>query len=220
MGVFIVVGLGNFGFNAVRALKERGHQVIAVDRDKSVVQAVKPYAVQAIEGDASDKDIFRALGLEGVDAGIVSLGEKMEASMLVAMYLKDLGVRHLIVKAFTEDHARILRKIGVDEVILPEKDMACSLVERLSAPSILGEFHILKGYSILDTRTPKQFLGKTLGDIDLRNRFGVSVILIQRGTEVLTGPCAEDVVLEGDIMVLLGKDEEIEAFKRFSQSKK
>lgn len=217
MGVFVVVGLGNFGFNAVKALNERGHQVIAVDRDKSVVQAIKPYAAQAIEGDASDKDIFKTLGLEGVDAGIVSLGEKMDASMLVALYLKEMGVRHLIVKAFTEDHARVLRKIGVDEVILPEKDMAYSLVERLSVPNILGEFHILKGYSILDTKAPKEFWGKSLEKLAIRDRFAISIILIQRGSEVLAGPYADDVILEGDIMVLLGKDEDMEAFKRFSQ---
>lgn len=220
MGIFVVVGLGNFGFNAARALNEKGHQVIAVDRDKSVVQAVKPYVAQAVEGDASDKDLFKALGLEGVDAGIVSLGEKMDASMLVALYLKEMGVRHLIVKAFTEEHARVLKKIGVDEVILPEKDMAYSLADRLTVSSILGEFHILKNYSILDTKAPKDFWGKNLDKLELRSRFGISVILIQRGSEVLAGPCSEDIISEGDIMVLLGKDEGIEKFKRYSQGKK
>lgn len=220
MGVFVVVGLGSFGFNAAKALKERGHQVIAVDSDNSVVQAVKPYAVQAVVGNAADRDIFKAMGLEGVDAGIVSLGEKMDASMLVALYLKEMGVRHLIVKAFTEEHARVLKKIGVDEVILPEKDMAYSLAERLSAPSFLGEFHILKGYSILDTMAPKEFWNKSLDKLALPKKFGIHVILIQRGSEVLAAPCAADLILEGDILVLLGKDEEIEKFKRYSQGKK
>ena len=220
MGVFVVVGLGSFGFNAAKALKERGHQVIAVDSDKDVVQAVKPYAVQAVVGNAADKDIFKSMGLEGVDAGIVSLGEKMDASMLVALYLKEMGVRHLIVKAFTEEHARVLKKIGVDEVILPEKDMAYSLAERLSTPSFLGEFHILKGYSILDTKPPREFWDKSLDQLALPKKFGIHVILMQRGNEVLPAPCATDLILEGDILVLLGKDEEIEKFKRYSQGKK
>ena len=216
---FAVIGLGHFGFNAARKLYEDGHDVIAIDISKNRVQEMKESSSQAIVADVSDRETLEAIGINDVDVAVVSLGGKLDASILVTLYLKEMGIREIIVKAITDDHAKVLKMVGASDVVFPEKDMAIRLAERLSSPTVLDQVEFMEGYSVVEIEAPKSFHGADLISVDIRNKFGLSVVLIKKkgeGGEVLVAPKATDKIEEGDVLVLLGEDENIEKFKAIS----
>lgn len=216
---FAVIGLGHFGFNVAKRLYEDGHEVIAVDVDRDVVQEVKDFSSQAILADASERETLEVVGIEDVDVAVVSLGEKLDASILVTLHLKEMGIKQIVVKALTDDHAKVLRLVGATDVVFPEKDMAIRIAERLSSPTVLDQVEFMEGYSVVEIEAPKRFRGVALRDADIRHKYGLSVVLIKRsGPEgaVLIAPKATDVIGEGDILVLLGEDALIEKFKELS----
>lgn len=216
---FAVIGLGHFGFNVAKKLYEDGHDVIAIDLNKELVQEVKESSSQAIVADVSERDTLESIGVQDVDVAVVSLGEKLDASILVTLYLKEMGVEQIIVKALTDDHAKVLKMIGATELVFPEKDMAIRVAERLSTPTVLDQIEFMDGYSVVEIEAPKQFWGVALNKAEIRNQYGLSVVLIRKKGEkgaVLVGPKATDIMSEGDILVLLGADDDIEKFKTLS----
>lgn len=216
---FAVIGLGHFGLNVAKRLYEDGHDVIAIDLNKELVQEVKESSSQAIVADVSERDTLESIGVQDVDVAVVSLGEKLDASILVTLYLKEMGVGQIIVKALTDDHAKVLKMIGATELIFPEKDMAIRVAERLSTPSVLDQIEFMDGYSVVEIEAPKQFWGVALREAEIRNEYGLSVVLIRKRGEkeaILVAPKATDIMSEGDILVLLGADDDIEKFKSLS----
>ncbi|MBE9504821.1 MAG: TrkA family potassium uptake protein [Proteobacteria bacterium] len=216
---FAVIGLGHFGSSAARKLYEDGHDVIAIDINKNRVQDIKESSSQAIVADVSERETLEAIGINDVDVVIISLGEKLDASILVTLYLKEMGIKEIVVKAITDDHAKILKILGATDVVFPEKDMAIRVAERLSSPTVLDQIEFMEGYSVVEIEAPKSFHGADLISADIRNRYGLSVILIRKkgeGGEVLVTPKATDKIEEGDILVLLGEDANIEKFKAVS----
>ena len=127
---YTVIGLGNFGFYMTKTLFEEGHDVIALDRDEERVQKIQPYCSQAILGDATQKDMIATLGLEDMDAVVIGMGGNANAATLITLYLKELGVKQIVVKATNEDHGKILVRVGANRVIYPEKDMAVKVAEK------------------------------------------------------------------------------------------
>ena len=213
---FAVIGLGHFGFNVARRLFEEGHEVIAIDMNKNLVQDVKDYCSQSIVADVSERETLEALGIDGVDVAVVSLGEKLDASILATLYLKEMGIREIVVKALTDDHAKVLKLIGATETVFPEKDMGVRIAERLSSPTVLDQVEFMEGYSVVDIEAPEKFWGLSLREADIRQLYGLSVVLIRRkGAKrgVLIAPRATDKIEEGDVLVLIGEDELIEKFK-------
>ncbi len=219
MRKFAVIGLGSFGFNVAKRLYEDGHEVIAIDFDKDIVQEIKEESSQAILTDASERENLEAVGISDIDVAVVSLGEKLDASILVTLYLKEMGIEKIVVKALTEDHAKVLKKIGATDIIFPERDMAIRVAERLSSPTVIDQVEFMEGYSVVEIETPKQFWGVALNDAAIRHTHGLSVVLIKRKGKdgaVLIAPKATDVIGEGDILVLLGEDSLIEKFKELT----
>lgn len=214
---FCVIGLGNFGFHAANELFQQGHEVIAIDMDKEKVQQIQDCCTYAIMADAANKEFLRAQGIGEVDAVIVSTGQRSHLSTLITLYLKELKVPKILVKAINEDHGRILEKIGATEIIFPEKEMARKTARSLSHPNVLEFIPLAEDYSISESAPPSHFLGKTLADLGLRNKFHVMVIAIKDvlTDEFIIAPPANHVIKDSDLLVLVGKTEDLNrAMKR------
>lgn len=208
---FAVLGLGKFGFYLARRLYEQGHEVIAVDVDKEIVQNIKDYSTQAIIADATSKDTLLSLGIEEVDTAVVSLGTRMDHSILVTLHLKEIGLKDIVVKAITEDHRKILEIIGATQVIFPEKDMAEKLATSLSSRNIMDYLELAPGFSIMELAPSPAFIGKTIKDLQFRNTYGVQIIAIKEliPEKMNLVPAPDSVIKESDILVVMGSDEDL-----------
>ena len=211
----IVVGLGIFGFNIAKELYENGLEVIAIDKHKETIQKIKDFSTRAILADATDKELLESIGIQEDDVVIVSFGEDLAASTLLTLHLKELNVKEIIVKAPNEDHKRILEKVGATEVIIPEKEMASKVARSLVSPNVLDYIPLSQDYTISEIAPPSSFLGKTIGDLQLRKKHHIGVIASR---DVLTDqiqmiPSADFVIKDSDILVVIGKEQDIQNLK-------
>ena len=209
MGQFALIGIGNFGYYLGSYLYEKGHEVIALDISKSQVQKIKDVVSQAVVADATDREALESLGISQVDAAVVCIGTRMQASILATLHLKELGTKKILAKATSEEHGRILRKVGANEIFFPEKDLAIGLGSRLDNPNMLDYLPFIEGYSIVELAPPKDFIGKTLKELDLINRLGIQVLavkeIVREGPSFI--PRANFQVKDGDALIILGPDE-------------
>jgi len=212
---FAVIGLGKFGFHATKALYEEGNEVMAVDNDKGRVQAIDPHCSEAIVLDATDKESLKALGLENLDGVIVSTGTNIGISILICLYLQEIGVRKILAKALDEDHAKILKRVGASEIIHPERDMAVRISRGLSRPNVLDFIPLADEYDLIQVGPPREFIGKSLKDLNLRAKYNVHVIAIKElvPENFVLIPPANFVIKDSDILVMLGKSEDIKRIK-------
>lgn len=216
MKQFAIIGLGNFGYYLSTHLYEKGHDVLAIDKDPALVQEIKDHVSQAIVADTSDRKTIESLSIKEMDAAVVCIGTNFSASILTTLNLKDIGVDPIYAKALTESQGRILRKIGAREILFPEKDLAITLAERLHDPSLLDYLPSLEGYSIIELDPQKGFVGKELKDLDLINQYGVQVIAVK---EIVSGahnmiPTGKYVLQEGDVLILLGPNDALDSLRK------
>jgi trk system potassium uptake protein TrkA len=214
MARYAVIGLGKFGSTVVRSLYARGHEVIAIDRDRERVQDIRDTSTQAIVADCTDETTLRALGIADADAVIVSLGERMDASILVTLYLQELKVREVVVKALSEDHAKILKLIGATEVVHPERDTARRVARAIGLRSVVEFLPLSADASLVELHLPPGFAGRTLAELDIRRLFRVLVVAIKRGETLLMATSGDERLAEGDVLVLVGRDEDLERVGR------
>lgn len=214
MARYAVIGLGRFGSTLVRSLYQGGHEVLAMDIKPDLVQAVRDDSTQAVIVDARDKLQLKGLGLKDVDWAIVSVGEHLEASTLACFYLKEMGVR-VVARAVSADHGKILEVLGVDEVIYPERDMALRLADRLSHPNLLDYVPLGPEYSIMEVAVPDSFIGKSLQDLQIRNKYRIQIVAIRDAlTDTLNViPKGEDVLKDSDVLVVLGARDDLDRFR-------
>ena len=208
---FAVIGLGSFGFYVAKTLYEMGHEVIAIDEDKTKVENLKDSATHVVHMDAADKENLLAIGIKDMDVVVMSLGPAMEASILTTLFLSEMGVERIIAKALTEDHAKILDAVGATEVIYPEKDMAIKTALRLSNPNILEYLPLVSGLRVEEIAAPEKFIGKSLKELDLRNKYGVQVMAIKEIIPEQTTfmPKADFVIKDSDILIILGEEAQL-----------
>ena len=216
---FAVIGLGRFGFSVAKTLTKYGSEVIAIDRDEERVRKVAEFVSYAVQLDAMDEKALSSVGVQNVDTAIVSIGERTEASILVVMILKEMGIKNIIAKAATTLHGKVLENLGVHRIIYPERDMAVRVAHSLIRPSIVEQLELSEEYSIVELPTPAHLIGKTLKDSQLRGKYRVNLIAIK--TKVTTekgivreiwnvNPVPTDVMEEGDILVIIGLNEDID----------
>ena len=216
MGQFAVIGIGNFGYYLGRHLYEKGHEVLALDVSKMQVEKIKDFVTQAVVADATNRSILESFGLKEMNAAVVSIGTRMQASILATLHLIELGVKRILAKAVSEEHGRILRMIGAHEVIFPEKDQAIGVASKLDNPNILDYLPFIEGYSIVELAPPKEFVGKMLRDLDLINRFGVQVLAVKEvmPDSLVLIPTATFLVKDTDALILLGPDKTLKNFQQ------
>lgn len=209
---FAVIGLGSFGSNIAKTLYERGHDVLAIDKDKSKIEEAKSFSSQAVLTDASEMENLEALEVRGMDVVVVSLGEAMEASILTVLHLHEMGVKRIVAKASTEDHGKILEAVGVTEIINPEKDMAIRTALKLISPAILECLPLMSGISIQEIAPPDRFIGKSLRELDLRNKYEIQVLAVRELVPERTVyiPKADFVIKDSDILIVMGDEKKLE----------
>ncbi|NQU95672.1 MAG: TrkA family potassium uptake protein [Candidatus Omnitrophica bacterium] len=224
MRQFAVIGLGRFGRSVAKTLSEKGHQVLAIDVGEHITQDISDEVTQAVCLDATDEKALRSVGIDNVDVAIVGVGTNLEASILITLNLKEIGIKEVVCKAISEDHKKVLEKIGASKVIQPEKEIGARVANSLISTSVIEHLELSDESSIVELVTPKDFIGKSLREIDVRARFGVNVIAVKRKIPsaskkseeeiVNVSPKAEDTIKKGDILVVLGPNENIEKLKK------
>jgi trk system potassium uptake protein TrkA len=180
----IVIGLGSFGASIAKRLAKNGVRVTGMDASRERVEALKDELYEAVIGDATQRSALEQLPYKQAMALVISLGEDITRSILAALHARDLGARQVVVKGVTADHGKILRSLGVDRVIFPETEIALQLADRLTWPNVVDYLAIDPEYSIIEIAVPDSFAGKTLQELNVRRRFGISVLGLK---DALTG---------------------------------
>jgi len=219
---FAVIGLGSFGFHTAKTLFEEGNEVIAIDVDKARVQAIDPYATEAVVLNAADKEALKSLGLDDLDGAIVCTGTKLSTSILICLHLHEIGVEKILVKALDDDHGKILTKIGATDIIFPERDMAVRTARGLSRPNVLDFIPLSDEFNLVQIEPPKDFIGKTIKELNLRAKYNVHIIAIKQlnPEEFVLVPPPDYFIKETSILIILGKTTDIgkiKAIKRVLQ---
>jgi trk system potassium uptake protein TrkA len=208
---FAVIGLSTFGIALANELARDGKDVLAIDSDEQKVDMAKDFTNHAYVADATDKEALKQLGLKDVDVAVVSVGPDIAPSVMVTMYLKEMGTRLIVAKALSNDHGKLLSLVGADRVVFPQKDSAVRTAKAIQAPPIGAYMPLVEGFSILELPAPGQFWGSTLSELRLRKRYGVSVMVIRRAAPhgAVVFPRAEDTIEEGDNLLLFGEDQNL-----------
>ncbi len=209
---FAVIGLGRFGTSLALALVESGYSVLGIDQDAELAQRLVDDLTQIVILDATDEDALREVDIASFDTVIVAIGADFESNLLTTVSLKHLGVRYVISKAVTNRQAEILLRVGADEVIQPEQEAGRRLAQQLTVPAVLARLHLGPQHDIVELMTPSSIAGKSLQELDLRRRMGVTVLLIKRDNDLIVSPRADTPLLESDLLVAVGSNEALEAF--------
>lgn len=209
MKQFAVIGLGRFGSSVARTLSRMGFDVLAVDTDEERVNDISEEVTYAVQVDAMDEQALKSLGIRNFDVVIVAIGQEVQSSILVTVMLKEMGVPRVVAKAMSELHGKVLQKVGADMVVFPERDMGVRVAHALVSRNILDQISLSPEYSIIELIAPTEFWGKTLQESAMRREYGVTVLAIRRGTDIIISPGAKQVIREGDILVVLGRNDKL-----------
>lgn len=206
---YVVIGLGRFGTSVAKTLYALGHDVLAIDQDENLVQEISDSVTHAVQMDAMDENALRTLGVRNFDVAVITIGGNMQASVMVTLIVKELGVKYIICKGQSELHAKVLYKIGADRVILPEKDMGVRVAHNLVSSNILDYIELSPDYSIIEIEAPKEWYNRSLRELNVRANHGINVMAIKRNDEINVSPNADDMIETGDIVVAIGSTEDL-----------
>lgn len=210
---FAVFGLGRFGGSLVKALHQNGVEVLAVDIDQKKVDEYAKYAVQAVQVPNLDETTLQMLDIASFDHVFVSFGDNIEGSVLLTLLLKEMGVKKVWAKASNDNHQKVLLKIGADRVIHPERDMAKKIANYISSQSIIDYIELSNEHSIVEIIASPKIYNKTLQDLDTRRSFGCNIIAIKRNGVVKISLLPNELILKGDILVVIGRKTAIKSFE-------
>jgi trk system potassium uptake protein len=208
---FVVIGLGRFGGGLAATLVGMGHEVLGIDADPKTVQDLSGVLTHVVEADSTSEEAMRQLGVQEFSTAIVAIGTDLEASILTTGVLVDLGVEKVVAKAVTEPHGRILTRVGAHKVVFPERDMGIRVGHSL-AGSILDYFELDAGFALVESTAPRELVGKTLADAQVRKRYGVTVVCIKPTGGAFTYATPDTGVEEGDVLVVAGEKRRAESF--------
>ncbi|MBI2867691.1 MAG: TrkA family potassium uptake protein [Chloroflexi bacterium] len=208
----VVIGLGRFGSSVARELSELGYDVLAIDRNMRAVNEASGFVAQAIQADVTDEDALLQLGVKNFDIAIVGIGSDVQSSILVTVLLKRFGIGTVIARAQSELHAVTLEKVGADRVVFPEHESGIRIAHSLANPDVQDYMELAPNFGVSKIRLPKTLVGKSLeqAELDPEGKFGIVVLALRRGDQIILDPDATEVLQDGDILVLAGRDEGLE----------
>ena len=209
---FAIIGLGQFGLSVALTLMERGHQVLGVDIDPQLVQRYADEITHTVALDATDDNALQAVDIADFETVIVAIGNSFENSLMATVSLKGLGVKQVISKATTQRQAAILSRVGADRVVLPEEEAGSRLALELSASRLLDFFSIEPGFSIAEVPTPEPLHNHSLEETEIRQKYNLTVLVVKNDRGMLVSPPASYVFKEGDLLVVIGPDQDISRF--------
>ncbi len=217
MKQYAVVGLGRFGSSIATTLYSMGHDVLVIDKDEEKIQTISDFVTHAIQADATDETILKAVGIRNFDVVAVTIGSDIQASILVTLLCKEQGVDYVVTKAQNELHAKVLYKVGADKVILPEHDMGLRVAHNLVSSNVLDYIELDPNYGVVEIEVIPKWIGRTLKQLDLRVKYGVNVMAIKHGEDINISPGGDDMIDRGDILVVIGENEDIARIEKESQ---
>jgi len=203
---YAIIGLGRFGGSICRTLVESGQEVLAIDSNEERVNEYMNIATHAVVGNAQDEATLRSLGIRNFDHVIVAIGEDIQASILVTLMVKEMGVPNVLAKAQNEYHAKVLERVGADRVVHPERDMGVRIAHNLVSRNILDFIELSDEFSLAEIKVSNpKFFNKSLIEVNFRQRFGLTVVAIRRvDGQIVVSPPANEVVCENDNLLVIG----------------
>jgi trk system potassium uptake protein TrkA len=209
MRSMLVIGLGRFGSNLAIKLTELGNEVLAVDRDEEIVNKIAPKVTRAQIGDCMDIDVLKTLGVSDFDVCFVCIGINIQASLEITCQLKDLGAKYVVAKTDRELHTKFLQKIGADEVIFPERDMAQRTAMRYCTKGAFDYIELTPEYAIFEAAVPKSWIGKSLRELDIRSQHSINVVGIKEGGRVVPAVSADRPFVQDEHLILAGSKKDL-----------
>lgn len=201
---YAVIGLGRFGTSVARVLTDQGQYVLAVDNSLDRVDTLAPVLHRVVKADSTDPAALRALRMNEFDTVVVAIGDDVEASVITCLNCKDMGVKYLIAKAQDDAHGRVLERLGVEQVVYPQRDMGARVAHNISAGGIIDFIRLSDQYGMAELVAPDALTDKTLIQLEMRNRYGLNVMAIKRGKRLVVSPGAQERITKGDILVVIG----------------
>ncbi len=217
MKQFVVIGIGRFGKSVAERLYQLGHEVLAIDENEEQIQKISDKVTHAVTADATDENVLRSLGVRNFDVGVVSIGSDIQSSIIVTLMLKEMGVKYVVAKAQSDVHAKVLFRIGADRVVFPERDMGERVAHNLIATNILEFIELSPEHSIIEFAVLDVWIGKDLRDLNLRAKYGVNVVAIRNINDdehINVSPKADNEIKEGDILIVIGSNEDLRKLER------
>ncbi len=227
MRQFAVIGLGRFGFKVAEVLGAKGVQVIAIDKDITLVEKIRDIVTDALQLDSTDEEALKESGIENVDVAVVCIGEDVQSSILTTAILKNLGINEIIAKACTRLHAQILKEVGATRVVFPEEDMGLRVANSIFAPGVLDYIDLGADYNLAEIVVKGDFIGKSIRELHLKSKYGINVIMIMKKIKEKVGdkgefvekevkdlPTPDYVLVEKDILVVVGDSKDIEDLEK------
>jgi trk system potassium uptake protein len=209
---YAVIGLGRFGLSIANKLYESDQEVLGVDVNEERVEESNQCVTHAVIADSTDPEALKSIGIRNFDTVIVAIGNDIQASILSVLLLKELGVKKVIAKAINKLHGQVLKKVGADWVVFPERDMGIRVAHQLLSPNVLNFIEISKDYSVEEVKIPDRMMEKTLRELDLRAKFNLSVIAIRHEDEINISPSPDEKIDYGDVLVVIGENRDLEKF--------
>lgn len=206
---FMLIGLGQLGKNLVKSLYNSDIDLLVIDKDSSKLEEIEEMAVQAICADASKEEILNQIEIKSFDGAIVTMGNDIESSVKIVMHLSEMGMPFIMAKATSEFEGRILRKVGADKVIFPEREVGIRLGKEIAFGNYYDSLDLSDTYSITDLNLPDEWINKSIMQLNLRKTYGLNVIGIRRNDELIINPGPNEVFYDEDVLIVLGSNEDI-----------
>lgn len=206
---FVIIGCGRFGTSVAQKLSELGCEVMAVDSSEETVQNISDHVTYAVQADATDEKAINAIGIRNFDVAVITIGADIQASIMVTLMVKELGVKHIVAKAQNEMHAKVLYRIGADRVVFPEREMGVKVAKNLVSNKILDYIELSRDYTIVEITPLKSWIGKSLLELNVRSKFGINVIAIKHLSNININVSPNEIINEYDILVVIGHNDDI-----------